>query len=265
MKLIYEPQGKALEYSPLAANLYSGCAHGCRYCYAPSVMHQTRERFGASPASRKGVLKQLEKEARAMAGDPRPVLLCFTSDPYQPIEEKECITRRAIGILGENRMQISVLTKNGPLARRDFDLFKKYDVNFGTTLLLTDEKMREEWEPGAATLEARRRAIFEAHEAGIRTWVSMEPVLDPQQALALLNGHLSKAVDVWKIGKLNHDAAREKAIDWKLFLGRMITRLWELGANYYIKDDLWDFADEPIRRKYPKSRGVTLYTPKADA
>ena len=33
MSLIYEPKGKAREYSPLALNVYSGgCDHACRYC-----------------------------------------------------------------------------------------------------------------------------------------------------------------------------------------------------------------------------------------
>ena len=262
MKVIYEPKGKAFEYSPLAANLYDGCAFGCKYCYAPAMLHRTREQFCASPVPRKGVLKQLEKEAKAMAGDPRPVLLCFTSDPYQAIEEKEQITRQAIQILGDNHMKISVLTKNGPLARRDFDLFKKYDVNFGTTLLFTDEKSREEWEPHSATLLDRRRAITAAHDQGILTWVSIEPVIDPQQALDVLYDPPLKNVDVWKIGKLNHDAAREKAIDWSQFLRCAIERLQIMDARaWYIKDDLWAFADDGIKAAYPKSRGVTLWQP----
>ena len=34
MSVIYEPKGKAREYSPLALNLYLECQHGCKYCYA---------------------------------------------------------------------------------------------------------------------------------------------------------------------------------------------------------------------------------------
>ena len=33
-KPIYEPSGRAREYGELAVNIYTGCNHGCSYCYA---------------------------------------------------------------------------------------------------------------------------------------------------------------------------------------------------------------------------------------
>lgn len=39
IQTIYEPSGKAREYSPLALNLYKGCDHGCNYCYVPDMKH----------------------------------------------------------------------------------------------------------------------------------------------------------------------------------------------------------------------------------
>ena len=32
-KAIYEPSGKAAEYSNWACNLYNGCPHSCTYCF----------------------------------------------------------------------------------------------------------------------------------------------------------------------------------------------------------------------------------------
>ena len=31
--VIYQPSGKAAEYSPWAANFFNGCSHNCAYCY----------------------------------------------------------------------------------------------------------------------------------------------------------------------------------------------------------------------------------------
>ena len=32
-KAIYNPKGKAAEYSKWACNFYTGCSNGCTYCY----------------------------------------------------------------------------------------------------------------------------------------------------------------------------------------------------------------------------------------
>ena len=60
MNAIYEPRGAAAEYAPLACNLYRGCGHGCKYCYAPACLRMGREEF-ARPAPRPGILDALGK------------------------------------------------------------------------------------------------------------------------------------------------------------------------------------------------------------
>ena len=49
MQVIYEPQGRAGEFAPLAANLYRGCGHGCSYCYVPMVIKTKRDIFSKQP------------------------------------------------------------------------------------------------------------------------------------------------------------------------------------------------------------------------
>ena len=53
LDVVYVPKGAALEYAPLAVNLYTGCSHGCKYCFAPACLHVTREEFSV-PVARKG-------------------------------------------------------------------------------------------------------------------------------------------------------------------------------------------------------------------
>ena len=43
IRAIYTPKGPALEYAPLACNLYRGCAHGCLYCYARASSKRSSE------------------------------------------------------------------------------------------------------------------------------------------------------------------------------------------------------------------------------
>lgn len=237
MKVIYEPRGRAREFAPLAANLYYGCAHGCLYCFAPQTVKEKREAYISRPRPRKDVLKYLEKDARELNGDDREILLSFISDPYQPLEMELGITRRAIEILIENELRFTVLTKGGLRARRDFDLLEGYEkCSFGTTLIFTEQADADKWEPNSPQVSDRIAAIKEAHQRGIKTWVSLEPVIDPEQALELIR-LLHLYVGHWKVGKLNyHDPGRP--VDWIKFREDVRGLLDSLGTDYYIKQSL---------------------------
>jgi hypothetical protein len=78
-------------------------------------------------------------------------------------------------------------------------------------------------------------------QAGIFTWVSLEPVIDPEQALAVIR-MAHPYVNFWKVGRLNHMKAYEQTVDWGKFLFDAETLLTKLGAKYYIKNDLRSFS-----------------------
>jgi len=237
MSIIYETSGRAREYFELAANLYSGCEHACRYCYGATVTHKDPKEFFGVPRARDGVLKQLAKDAARLGRhfETRHVLLSFVTDPYQPLEDELKITRRAIRILHDEALPVAILTKGGLRATRDFDLLTKADC-FGVTLVFEDESMRVIWEPYAAPTKARLISLSTARDRGIPTWASFEPVFDPDQTLSLI-ARSAAVVDVFKVGTLNY-REEGKMIDWKKFAQDAVKLLDGLGANYYIKKDL---------------------------
>ena len=68
-----------------------------------------------------------------------------------------------------------------------------------------------------------------------------EPAIDPSQALEVIRiAH--PYVDFWKIGKLNHMKEYEQAINWEDFLYDVESLLSKINAQYYIKNDLRNFA-----------------------
>lgn len=253
MKAIYEPRGMAREYAALACNLYRGCSHGCLYCYAPSCLQRKREVFHSEVSARPGIIEALRKDAVKHAGTSERVLLSFTSDPYQPAEEALGLTREALKVLVEHGIPFQVLTKGGLRAVRDFDLFVAGDGWFATTLVFTDEASRVEWEPNAAPLQSRVKAIQEAHARGIRTWVSVEPVVDPKQALELIE-RLNPWVDGWKVGKLNHHPVA-KTVDWCGFAAQVLALLEGSGKEYLIKDSLQPYLAGTTLRPSGRGRG----------
>lgn len=238
MKAIYETTGRAREYNELAINLYTGCGHQCVYCYGPNVTHQNEDTWKNNPQPRKGIITQIQRDAEALAqkGEKRPVLLCFVTDPYQPIEEKHQLTRKAILLLRSYTLNAIVLTKAGPLATRDFDILRPGMDAFATTLTLTSDEESRKWEPYAGLPSERIANLKLAHEKGFHTWVSCEPVIDPDQTMELIKT-TAEYVDLFKVGTMNYHEQGEK-INWRKFAKDAKALLDSMGKPYYLKKDL---------------------------
>lgn len=244
--VIYEPKGRAGEYAPLATNLYRGCGHGCIYCFGPATLYIDQQEF-IKAAPRHGIIEKLIKDAPIAAatydGTDKRVLLCFTCDPYQPINETYQLTSSAIMILHDSGFNVTILTKAGKRAEEDFNLFQPGD-EFATTLTFLDEGKSQQWEPQAALPQDRIDTLKKAHSLGIRTWVSLEPVIEPATSLEIIK-ETHTFVDLFKVGKLNYAEklpepfkSQVKDIDWHKFAKNAITTLEEYGCKYYIKKDL---------------------------
>ena len=230
---IYEPKGAAKEYGDLAINIYTGCNHGCYYCFAPSVLRKTREDFAkVEPRADivESVRRQIEREH--IAG--KLIHLCFTCDPY-PADIDTTPTRDIIKIIKDSGNHVQILTKGGRRAVRDFDLLDKND-NFGITYAgypIEEYYKQCKAEPFASPVYERINSLCEASEKGIKTWISFEPVLNSDDVIEAIA--LYGFVDLIKIGKLNYHPSD---INWKEF-GETCKRLCiENGRNYMIKESL---------------------------
>lgn len=243
MSLIYEPRGKAREYSPLALNVYSGgCDHGCTYCYCASMQRGFGREWNLDPIPRD--LSGLAAEA---AKAHRQILLCFVGDPYCHAEQTHRQTRAALEVLKSARCSVAILTKGGERCLDDLAVIKDWPderVEIGATLTFMNRERSLEVEPGAAIPAERLRVLSYLHSQGIKTWASIEPVIDADESLAVIKASLSN-VDAYKIGKLNH---QKSAIDWKEFCVRAVKMIRGAGRKLYVKDDLRPFAPEGFLR-----------------
>lgn len=237
MSIIYEPKGKAREYSPLAVNLYNGCNHGCTYCYCPSIRKTTRENY-LNVQPRRNIIQELEKDCIKYCYSKKQVFICFMTDPYNSADKELKITRAAIKLFLKYKIPICILTKAGKECLRDIDLFKKFKNNImvGATLTFIDPKKSEKTEPYAATPKERIETLEYLKKEGIKTWASLEPVIDIQESLMLIEKTID-LVDVYKLGKLNHDK-KSKDMDWHKFLTSAISMLRKNNKDFYVKHDL---------------------------
>lgn len=235
--IIYAPKGQAAEYAPLAANPYRGCGHGCAYCYVPLVTKQPRPEFDDGAVPRADFLTRICADAKKyeMAGITEQVMLSFTTDPYHPGDSS--LTGIVLDVLAAFGMAFCTLTKGGSRALRDIGKFRSDRDAFATTLTTLDDRFSQKWERGAALPGDRIAALQRFHEAGIFTWVSLEPTLDVEASLAIVDA-THEFVDLYKVGQANYLKEITRTTDWHDYTLRMLDKLHQHGKRHYIKRDL---------------------------
>lgn len=248
--LIYAPRGQAGEYAPLAANPYRGCGHKCAYCYVPQAIKIDRSEFNSGAVERAGFIASLAKDAKKYQalGITEQVMLSFTTDVYHPGDNR--LTRDVIKTIQSAGLGLCVLTKGGTRALRDLDLFRPTRDCFASTLTSLDDGFSHKWESGAALPGDRIAALRAFHEAGIYTWVSLEPTLDVDASMRIVE-ETCEFVNLFKIGRVNY-LPMTKTTDWADYTHRMIALCQRLGVDHYIKRDLQPFLPpgyfNPLRR-----------------
>lgn len=186
-----------IEGIDFALNPYTGCAHGCRYCYADFMkrfsnhsepwgsfvdvkinIHQLVEKGLQRLKCRTMNFADLEQGAGRMEpGLNKLVSLSTVTDPYQPLEKKYRLTRCCLETLLRHQMPVSILTKS-PLVLRDIDLIKEFKtIDVGVTITTDRDDVRKIFEPGAPPIEARVDTLKQLHEQRIKTWVFVGPIL----------------------------------------------------------------------------------------
>ena len=191
---------------PYVINPYTGCQHNCLYCYAHFMKRFTghREPWGQFVDVKLNAPDLLRQEiTRKKTGR---VWISGVCDPYQPLEAKYKLTRQCLEILAQNNWPVVVQTRS-PLVLRDIDILKAGE-NFevGLSITTADENIRKLFEPTAPPIKERVRALDELHQAGIRTYAMIAPILPNAEGLAEI---LAGKVDYVMLDRMNYHYA-----DW---------------------------------------------------
>lgn len=218
-KVIYNPSGKAGEYSYWAANFYNGCSAKCEYCYNRKGV--VAKVLGGDVPTLKKCLKNEETALNVFKKEvdqnlfklrEHGLFFNFVSDPCLP--ETFELNKNAWYYCYELIVPIKVLTKQTWWVKKFLEepfLCPKAFV-FGFTLTGHDEL-----EPGAATNAERIEAMKILHDAGFKTWASIEPIIDFHASADMIY-KVKGFCDLYKIGlqsgkKYNKQDALE-FIEW---------------------------------------------------
>jgi DNA repair photolyase len=182
-------------------NCYTGCEHGCVYCYARFMQrfHPHEEPWGEFVDVKVDAPDVLVRQLRRLR--PGSVFTCSACDGWQRVEQHYELTRRCCQLLLEAGFRLDILTKS-ELVLRDIDVLERGDVRLGVTITTTDETLARLWEPRASSVSARLQVLKEAKAAGLETSVMFGPLLpavsDTPEALSELFS-IAAAADVDQI------------------------------------------------------------------
>lgn len=188
-------------------NCYTGCAHGCIYCYARFMtrFHPHPEPWGEFVDVKVNAVEALKRQLRR--AQPGAVFVSSACDGWQPIEAQRKLTRRCCELLLAHGFHLNVLTKSA-LVLRDLELLSDGDACVGVTITALDERLKRLWEPGCATVEQRLDVIEKAQSRGLETSIMFGPLLpflsDDEESLDAMFGRaVAIGVDTVFVDALN--------------------------------------------------------------
>jgi DNA repair photolyase len=165
-------------------NPYRGCEFGCRYCYA-RYTHEFLELRSPEEFERKIYFKQnaawlLEQELKRLKPGTE-IALGTATDPYQPLERKQRITRSILEVFTrQSGLKLGIVTKSALIAR-DIDLLKTIAERHALTIHITvttlNARLARILEPRAPRPDLRIRTVSQLREAGLRTGVMCSPLM----------------------------------------------------------------------------------------
>ncbi|MCK4371030.1 MAG: hypothetical protein KAW03_08170, partial [Candidatus Lokiarchaeota archaeon] len=130
-------------------NPYTGCQHGCIYCYAEFMI-----RFTGHKGDKWGQFLDIKTfdfdKIKPQKYNGKRLLFSSVTDPYIPLELKYQNTKRILEKLISTTAHVSILTKS-KFVVRDIDIFKKFDdLEVGISISTLDENFAKIVEKGAS-------------------------------------------------------------------------------------------------------------------
>lgn len=232
-----------VEYADYGLNHIEGCSHGCTYpCYAMMM----KKRCGVinsydewiQPKIVDNALQLLSAELPRLKDKINEVFLCFATDPFMHgVNEVSDLSLRILEVLSS--WNIKAITVSKGVYPRALTNKKKYGAQneYGSTLVSLSEDFRRTYEPYASPIRERVKTLRELHDAGLKTWVSMEPYPTPNIMKQDIGEILREIAFVDRIvfGKWNYNRRTSDFSYYKNFYNSMTYQVLNFCAKKSIE------------------------------
>lgn len=182
-------------------NPYRGCQYGCSYCYAAAFSPNPKMRgdWGKWVIIKQNAANILHKELESWykrnPAKPPSIYMSSVTDPYQPIESKQLLTRSLLEVMVKYQPTLVIQTRS-PMIVRDIDILQKFSrLRINMTIPTGSESVRKDFEPKAPSIPARLKAIGKLkfsipcnEENDVRFSITVTPLLPtlPEHQVAFI-------------------------------------------------------------------------------
>lgn len=164
-------------------NIYRGCEHGCKYCYAiysHDYLPDGSGQYFNDIYVKTNVVEQLEKQLGSPSWKPEVVNIGGVTDSYQPAEEQYKLMPDILRLMIKHKTPCIISTKSD-LILRDYDLIDELSrityINVAATITCMDEDIRRKIEPGGVTSMKRFAMLKEFSKTNASTGLHFMPII----------------------------------------------------------------------------------------
>jgi DNA repair photolyase len=221
------------EWATTNVNIYAGCSHDCKYCYAKKMAIRFNRKTGEN-----WKIMELNQAAYKKGYKNRDGRIMFpTTHDITEKTKKKCFHVLSRMLAAGNDVLITTKPDYGVIMHLCAHLEPYKDqVQFRFTITSKNNSKLWEWEPGAPAFESRVLALQHAFEAGYKTSISIEPCLDrdPRELIEILRPHVTESI--W-LGPMNYAGKHpfntdEVLMNW--------VKWFEHDPLVRLKDSVWN-------------------------
>lgn len=150
-------------------NPYTGCSHGCLYCYITSYIPH-----GFQSRPKKNLIPRLSRDLKKCQG--RYLSISNSSDPYPPEEKKYKLMTKILPLLKESGIKVLLVTKSN-LITRDIPILRTMSLAVSLSITTLDTNWAKKIEPYAPPPLERLHALKLLSSAHIPCSVRLDPLI----------------------------------------------------------------------------------------
>lgn len=254
-------------------NIYRGCEHGCKYCFAMySHQYLGSEQYFSDIFIKTNVVERLEKQLSSPSWKGEVVNIGGVTDSYQPIEAHYKLMPDILRLMIKYKNPCIISTKSD-LILRDYDLIAELSnltyVNIAATITCMDENIRNKIEPGGVSSLRRFEMLKEFTKTDACTGLHVMPLIpylsDSRENIDALFSHAKDNGVKYVIPDVLNLRGRTR---WAFFdfirmeYSELCKPLQDLykngGADKEYKQKLYSLVNE-LRTKYNLSRDYNAF------